>query len=46
MQRLLYEPEYRQKIFTDYQRLKKKMGDSGCSKRAAQKMTELLNLKE
>ena len=46
MQKLLFDNRYREKIRNDYLRLKEKMGDPGCSKRAAQKMTQLLsNLK-
>jgi len=42
LHRLLYEQDYRNKITTDYNRLKKLVGEPGTSKRAAQKMTELL----
>lgn len=42
MEKLLFDESYREKIFTDYSRLKDLMGGSGSSKRAALKMTELL----
>lgn len=42
LHRLLYEQDYRNKITADYSRLKKLVGEPGTSKRAAQKMTELL----
>lgn len=45
MEKLLFDEKYRKKIFNDYNRLKELMGGSGSSKRAAQKMVELLNLK-
>ncbi|MDD4108748.1 MAG: lipid-A-disaccharide synthase [Prolixibacteraceae bacterium] len=41
--RLLYERSYREKIFSDYKRLKILMGEKGSSKRTAQKMAELLS---
>lgn len=40
--RLLFDEKYRNKILNDYSRLKKLMGEPGCSKRAAKKMTEIL----
>ena len=46
MEKLLFDNVYREKILADYQRLRKIMGEAGCSKRAAQKMSELLNLKD
>jgi len=39
---LLYSENYREKIFEDYSRLKKLIGEPGTSKRAAEKMVELL----
>jgi lipid-A-disaccharide synthase len=42
MEKLLFDEDYRQKILTDYIHLKEIMGESGSSKRAAQKMVELL----
>lgn len=42
MDKLLYNKQYRNKIGEDYSRLKKRMGEPGCSKRAAQKMVQLL----
>jgi lipid-A-disaccharide synthase len=44
MEKLLFDENYRKKILTDYQRLKEILGHPGCSKRAAQKMVELLKL--
>ena len=42
MDKLLYNKQYRNKILKDYSRLEKLMGEPGCSKRAAKKMTEIL----
>ena len=42
MEKLLFDENYRKIILTDYQRLKEILGEPGCSKRAAQKMVELL----
>jgi lipid-A-disaccharide synthase len=42
MKKLLFNEEYRKKIFNEYKRLKELMGEPGGSKRAAQKMVELL----
>lgn len=42
MQELLYNKEYRAQIEADYKQLWKMMGEPGCSKRAADKMVELL----
>jgi len=42
MERLLFTEKYRGKIFADYNRLKKLMGEPGCSKRAAEQMVKLL----
>ncbi len=42
MEKLLFNEEYRKKIFENYKRLKELMGEPGSSKRAAQKMVELL----
>ena len=42
MEKLLFDDSYRKKILADYSRLKEMMGEAGCSKRAANKMTELL----
>ena len=44
MEKLLFDENYRTKILTDYIRLKELMGEPGSSKRAAQKMVELLNV--
>ncbi|WP_340114340.1 lipid-A-disaccharide synthase [Maribellus mangrovi] len=44
MQKLLFSDEYRTRILADYEQLAELMGEPGCSKRAAQKMTELLTL--
>lgn len=44
MEKLLYDENYREKIFIDYSRLKDLMGGAGSSKRAALKMVELLKL--
>ena len=43
MEKLLFDERYREKIFIDYSRLKELMGEAGSSKRAAQKMTEILS---
>lgn len=42
MEKLLFDENYRKKIFEDYKRLQELMGNPGSSKRAAQKMVELL----
>jgi lipid-A-disaccharide synthase len=42
LHRLLYDTDYRSKILADYARLKELVGESGSSKRAAQKMVSLL----
>lgn len=42
MGKLLSDENYRQKIQSDYQRLREWMGGPGCSKKAAQKMVEKL----
>ncbi|HSH19323.1 MAG TPA: lipid-A-disaccharide synthase [Draconibacterium sp.] len=42
MEKLLFDDSYRKKILSDYVRLKEIMGEAGCSKRAALKMTELV----
>lgn len=44
MEKLLFDENYRKKILTDYQRLKEILGETGSSKRAAQKMVELFKL--
>jgi lipid-A-disaccharide synthase len=44
MQKLLFDDEYREGILSDYERLIETMGQPGCSKRAAQKMTGLLTV--
>lgn len=44
MQKLLFDKEYRERIEKDYQLLAERMGEPGCSKRAAELMTELLTL--
>ena len=43
MEKLLFDDNYRQKILTDYNRLKEIMGEPGSSKRAAQKMVDILS---
>lgn len=42
MKKLLFDKEYRDKIFENYNRLNELMGEPGGSKRTAQKMIELL----
>lgn len=42
---LLYSDNYREKIFEDYSRLKQLIGEPGTSKRAAEKMVDLLKKK-
>lgn len=42
LHRLFYEPAYREKIISDYNRLKELMGKPGSSGRTAKKMVELL----
>ncbi len=42
LEKLLFNNRYREKITKDYKRLKEKMGEAGCSKRAAEKMVTLL----
>jgi len=42
MEKLLYDENYREKILKGYQQLKEILGETGSSKRAAQKMVELL----
>lgn len=42
MQKLLFDEAYRQNILNDYRALREMMGEPGCSKRAAEKMVELL----
>ena len=44
MEKLLFDENYRKKILTDYQLLKEILGETGSSKRAAQKMVELFKL--
>lgn len=44
MRKLLFDEGYRENIRKEYQLLAAKMGDPGCSKRAAEKMTELLTI--
>jgi lipid-A-disaccharide synthase len=46
MEKLLFDENYRKQILTDYQRLKEILGETGSSKRAAQKMVELIKLKQ
>ena len=43
MEKLLFDENYRQKILSDYDRLKEIMGEAGSSERAAQKMVGLLS---
>lgn len=42
LNKLLFDYAYRNKIIQDYNHLKELMGEAGCSKRAAEKMIELL----
>jgi lipid-A-disaccharide synthase len=44
LEKLLYDYNHREKIIKDYTRLTSLMGNPGCSKRAAEKMVENLNL--
>lgn len=44
LDRLLGDENYRSRILLDYQEMQKLMGEPGCSKRAAEKMVELLSL--
>lgn len=44
MHKLLFDKKYRDTIFANYDNLLEMMGNSGCSERTAQKMTELLIL--
>jgi len=44
MEKLLFDDSYRNKILNDYDQIKVLMGEAGCSKCAAQKMFELLEL--
>lgn len=44
MEKLLFDENYRKQILAEYQRLKEILGETGSSKRAAQKMVELLKL--
>ncbi len=43
MEKLLFDKNYRSKILAEYSRLKGLMGESGSSKRAAQKMVSILS---
>jgi lipid-A-disaccharide synthase len=43
MEKLLFDENYRSKILAEYSRLKELMGESGSSKRAAQKMVSILS---
>ena len=43
MEKLLFDETYRERIFDNYDRLKELMGEPGSSKRAAQKMIDLLS---
>jgi lipid-A-disaccharide synthase len=43
MEKLLFDDSYRKRISNDYDRLKELMGEAGSSKRAAQKMVEILS---
>ncbi len=43
MEKLLYDENYRKKILNDYRHLKEILGETGSSKRAAQRMVRLLN---
>lgn len=43
LNKLLTDNNYRENIERDYKQLQKLMGEPGCSKRAAEKMIELLN---
>ncbi|MDX8340631.1 lipid-A-disaccharide synthase [Draconibacterium sp. IB214405] len=44
LDRLLGDEKYRESILSDYGEMQKLMGEPGCSKRAAEKMVELLSL--
>ncbi|WP_321376144.1 lipid-A-disaccharide synthase [uncultured Draconibacterium sp.] len=44
LDRLLADETYRSEILSDYQEMQQLMGEPGCSKRAAEKMVELLSL--
>lgn len=43
LNKLLFDPEYRSRIESDYSQLKKLIGEPGCSKRAAEKMIQYIN---
>jgi lipid-A-disaccharide synthase len=45
LHKLLNDMDYRNQIFENYKQLDVLMGEAGCSKRAAQKMVELLGIK-
>ena len=44
LDRLLDDEKYRERILSDYREMQKLMGEPGCSKRAAERMVELLSL--
>ena len=44
LKRLLDDKDYRKSILNDYDKLLERMGEEGCSKRAAEKMVNLLSL--
>nr|WP_319997501.1 lipid-A-disaccharide synthase [uncultured Draconibacterium sp.] len=44
LNRLLGDEKYRERILADYREMQQLMGEPGCSKRAAEKMVELLSL--
>nr|WP_321486819.1 lipid-A-disaccharide synthase [uncultured Draconibacterium sp.] len=44
LNRLLGDEKYRERILADYREMQKLMGEPGCSKRAAEKMVDLLSL--
>ena len=44
LDRLLGDEKYRERILSDYKEMQQLMGEPGCSKRAAEKMVEMLSL--
>ncbi len=44
LNRLLGDEKYRERILADYREMQQLMGEPGCSKRAAEKMVDLLSL--
>lgn len=45
LHKLLYDYDYRGEIVQDYNQLKRRMGAPGCSKRAAEKIVQMLKLR-